>query len=61
MKESKKDGEIFINKIAKEYDVATARVGRLMQYDSEAKAVHEDKVDKVKENTRFNVCCTSIK
>ena len=47
----KKDGESFINEIAKEYDSAIARVSTLTQYDSEAKIVQEDKVDNVKENT----------
>lgn len=46
-----KDGENFISEIAKEYDSAIARVSTLTQYDSEAKIVQEDKVDKVKENT----------
>lgn len=47
----KKEGENFINEIAKEYDAAIAEVGKLVQYDSESQIVQESKVDRIKENT----------
>jgi len=49
----KKDGGNFINEIVKEYDSAIERVNTLIQYDSEARTVQEDKADKAKENTNL--------
>lgn len=51
LEEIKNQGEKFIQEIEKEYDSAIESINTLVQFDSEAKLVQEDKVDKVKENS----------